>query len=179
LYFSPKDMLNTAVKVVSLIMLLQALKGFIELIPLMALNHEFTARWEVWQVLLSFISPLALLIIGLFMLRYANRLTESLWKTDEPESEAQPNASLFQLAVKITGLILIVFALPQAVQILGNILYIKSISGAISTVTQNQFVFNNLLSALVSLLFGSYLLCGGRLFYRMAFPGREESDNTL
>lgn len=179
MYFSPKDILNTAVKVVSLIMLFQALKGFIGLLPIMALNNEFSARWEVWQILLPFISPLALLIIGLLVLRYADRLTDSLWKRDEPESEAQPNASLFQLAVKITGLILIVFALPQAVQILGNILYIKSISGAISTVTQNQFVFNNLLSALVSLLFGGYLLCGGHLFYRMAFPSREESDNTL
>lgn len=164
MYFSPKDMLNTAVKVLSLIMLLQALKGFIGLIPLVAVSNEFTARWEVWQILLAFISPLVLLIIGMYLLKYADRLADFLWKTDL-EEETQARESLFKLAVKITGLVLIVFALPEMVQILGNGLYIKSVSGAVSTVAQNEFIFNKLLANLVSLLLGLYLLCSGRFFY--------------
>lgn len=163
MYFYPKDILHTAVKILSLIMLLQALKGFIGLIPLAALNNEFTARWEVWQILLPFISPLALLIIGMYLLKYADRLADYLWKTDDLEAET-PRENLFALAAKITGLVLIVFALPEAVQILGNGLYIKAVSGVISTVTQNQLIFNKLFSTLASLLLGFYLLCGGRFF---------------
>lgn len=173
MHFSPRDMLGTGIKVLGLIMLLKSLQAFIGLISVAGLNNSFTTRWELWQVLLTFISPLVLLIVGLCLLKYADRLTDFLCKTDNPEPETQPEF-LFQLAIKIVGLILIVFAIPEAFRIIGDLLYMKAVSGAIDTVTQSQFVWERSLSTLVRLLLGFYLICSGRFFYRLAYPAKDD-----
>jgi hypothetical protein len=173
MHFSPRDMLGTGIKVLGLIMLLKSLQAFIGLISVAGLNNNFTTRWELWQVLLTFISPLVLLIVGLCLLKYADRLTDFLCKTDDPEADIQQE-NLFQLAIKFIGLILIVFAIPEAFRIIGNLFYMKAVSEAIDTVTQSQFVWERSLSTLIRLLLGFYLMCSGRFFYHLAYPVKDE-----
>lgn len=175
MHLSPRDIFLTAIKVVGVIILLKALHQFIVLIPMITVN-SFTTRWEVWQVLLSFISPLVLLLMGIYLLKQAEWLTERLWgaKQEQSEPETTPPQVLFHLALKVLGLVLIVMALPVAFRVLGNALYINSVSGAISTVYQTEFIYREVLATLVNLLLGFYLLCSGRFFARLAYPEREE-----
>ena len=115
----------------------------------------------------SILIPLFTLAAGIFLLIGTRTLTEKLY----PDAEEKPDSSqdIFSLAMKITGMVLLVQALPNAVQILSYLIYIKASSPVMNTSSQFQFIYTELVSTLLYFVFGWYLLKGGQLFVRLAF----------
>lgn len=115
----------------------------------------------------SIIIPIIILIAGIFLLIAPRALLDKLYTNEKDTIDSA--RTVFDLAMKITGMVMIVKALPDASQILSNIIYIKFISPAISTHVQSQFIYDHLISMLLSLIIGYYLLKGGPILERLAF----------
>ncbi|MGI5920177.1 MAG: hypothetical protein ACOX6I_00320 [Syntrophomonadaceae bacterium] len=78
--------------------------------------------------------------------------------------------------MKVLGAVLIVQALPDAVQVLSNLVYIKSVSPVWDTDVQRQFIYTRLLSTILYFIIGWHLLKGGQLLVRMAFRDTVKED---
>lgn len=117
--------------------------------------------------LVSILIPLVILAAGIFLIIGTKSLTEKLYP-DEEEKIAS-SRDIFILSMKITGMVLLVKALPDAVQILSNVIYIKAASPVMNNAVQLEFIYTRLVSTLLYFIFGWYLLKGGQLFVRLAF----------
>jgi len=115
----------------------------------------------------SILIPLVTLAAGLFLVIGTKSLTEKLYPDEEEKLDSSQD--IFSLAMKITGMVLLVKALPDAVQILSNLIYIKASSPVWNNSVQFQFIYTELVSTLLYFVFGWYLLRGGQLFVRLAF----------
>jgi hypothetical protein len=115
----------------------------------------------------SILIPLFTLAAGIFLVSGTKSLTEKLYP-DEKET-LDSSQDIFSLSMKITGMVLLVQALPDAVQILSSIIYIKATSPVMNNSVQFQFIYTEIVSTLLNFVFGWYLLKGGPLFVRLAF----------
>ncbi len=118
-------------------------------------------------MVVSILIPLVTLAAGVFLVFGTKSLTEKLYPEEEEKMDSSQN--IFSLAMKITGVVLLVTALPDAVQILSYAIYIKASSPVINNSVQFQFIYTKLVSTLLYFVFGWYLLQGGQLFVRLAF----------
>lgn len=116
--------------------------------------------------IMNILMPLVIVAAGIFLLVGTKKLAEHLYPDDEETLDSA--RAIFNLAMKILGMVLIVQALPDTVQIISNIIYLKSVSPAIFTDLQQEFIYTRLLSTLLYLIFGFYLVKGGRLLERIA-----------
>ena len=115
---------------------------------------------------------------GIFLLVGTKRLAAYLYPDDEEKLDSAK--SIFNLAMKILGIVLVVRALPDAVQIISHIIYMKSLSPAISSEVHQQFIFTRLASTLLYFALGWYLVKGGQFLQRIAFSdlhGKNLNDN--
>lgn len=123
----------------------------------------------------SILIPLVSVAAGIFLLVGTRKLIANLY----PDEEEKPDSAraIFNLAMKVLGMVLIVKALPDAVQLLSNIIYIKSINPVFNTDSQQQFIYTRLLSTLLYFIFGWYLVRGGKFLERLAFPPEQTVKN--
>ena len=131
-------------------------------------------EWAAVQQLITIIYPLALILIGFYLLAGIPERIKKLYpEFDVPAMES--SRTVFKLAMKITGMVLVVYALPELLSIFSNALYIGYYQGmGINTSDQQIVVAERTLATLVSLLLGFYLLYGGRFFERLAFKGSDD-----
>ena len=115
----------------------------------------------------SILIPLFTLAAGIFLVIGTKSLTEKLYPDEEEKLDSSQD--IFSLAMKITGMVLLVKALPDAAQILSSLIYIKASSPVMNNSLQFQFIYTELVSTLLYFVFGWYLLKGGQLFVRLAF----------
>ncbi len=115
----------------------------------------------------SILIPLVTLAAGIFLVIGTKSLTEKLYPDEEEKLDSSQD--IFSLSMKITGMVLLVQALPDAVQILSSMIYIKATSPVMNNSAQFQFIYTELVSTLLYFVFGWYLLRGGQLFVRLAF----------
>lgn len=116
---------------------------------------------------ISIIIPLFILAAGIFLVIGSESLTKKLYPNEEEKIDSSQD--IFNLSMKITGMVLLVKALPDAVQILSYLIYIKASSPVMNNSVQFQFIYTELVSTLLYFVFGWYLLKGGQLFVRLAF----------
>ena len=116
---------------------------------------------------ISILIPLFILAAGIFLVIGTKSLTEKLYPDEEEKLDSSQD--IFSLSMKITGMVLLVKALPDAVQILSYLIYIKASSPVMSKALQFEFIYTRLFSTLLYFIFGWYLLKGGQLFIRLAF----------
>ena len=113
------------------------------------------------------IVPLFIIAAGIFLVIGTRSLTEKLYPNEEEKLDSAQD--IFNLSMKITGMVLIVKALPDAVQILSSLIYIKNSSQVLDTTGQFQYIYTEIGSTLLYFVFGWYLLKGGRFFVQLAF----------
>lgn len=113
-------------------------------------------------------------MIGFYLLTGIPERIKKLYpEGDVPAMES--SRTVFKLAMKITGMVLVVYGLPELLNIFSNALYIGQYqSMGINTSDQQIVVAERTLATLVSLLLGFYLLNGGRFFERLAFKGSDD-----
>jgi len=117
--------------------------------------------------IINIIIPLVTLAAGIFLLVGTRKMVQYLYPDDAEKLDSARD--VFNLAMKILGMVLIVKALPDAVQLLANIIYLKNISPAINSDFQQEFVYTRLISTLLYIAFGWYLVRGGQFLDRIAF----------
>lgn len=121
-----------------------------------------------WMLICSVIVPLVTLGAGLYLLLGTRELVDRLWPNLEGELETEK--AIFKIAMKIVGMVMVVQALPEVVRLISNGLYIYSVSQVWNTSMQHGFIYEKLLSTLLQLLIGWYLLFKGTWLLKAAFP---------
>lgn len=81
---------------------------------------------------------------------------------------------IFNLAMKVIGLIFMVWAIPDMVQIICKFLYISYLTPIWSHENQTMYIVDHLPITLLFLFLGWYLIKDGSLFTKMAFEKRNE-----
>ena len=118
-------------------------------------------------MVVSILIPVFIVAAGIFLVIGTKSLAEKLYPNEGEKLDSSQD--IFSLSMKITGMVLLVQALPDAVQILSSLIYIKASSPVMNNSVQFQFIYTELVSTLLYFVFGWYLLKGGQLFVSLAF----------
>lgn len=127
-------------------------------------------------LVVSILVPLFILAAGIYLVIGTKSLTEKLYPDEEELLDSSQD--IFNLSMKITGMILIVKALPDAVQIFSSLIYIKASSPVMNNAVQFEFIYTKLVSTLLYFVIGWYLLKGGQLFVRLAFHNTKDKSTV-
>lgn len=164
------DLFAAGTRIIGILALIKGIQVSIMTAPsVFGLFGQNYPGWAMSQQIITLIYPLALLIIGIYLLKDTSRLVRKFYPGEE-ETAIDSAKDTFQLAMKITGMVLIVYGVPELLRILSNFLYMGYYcSFGIDMFEQQMLVTEKTLAVLVSLLFGFYLLYGGRFFSNIAF----------
>lgn len=164
---SSRVILRTGLQVVGVVTIINGLNQAIATLGIVLSSRENLALGiQISSVLV----PMVIILMGIYLTIASNGIAARL----NPDSAVVPDSgeTLFVLALKILGAVLVVHALPDAVQLLSNVIYIKSVSPVWNTGVQSQFIYTHLISTLIYFGIGWYLLRGGRLLVVWAFPSQ-------
>lgn len=169
---SSRVILRTGLQVVGVVTIINGFQQAIAALGVILANRESI---ELSVQISTVLVPLVIIAVGIFLTIASNALVAKLY----PDSAVVPDSgeALFVLAMKILGAVLVVQALPEAVQLLSNLIYIRSLNPVWNTDVQSQFIFTHLLSTLLYFIIGFYLLRGARLLVSLAFP-ENTNDNV-
>lgn len=169
---SSRALLRTGLQIVGVITIIT---GLCRAIATWSSSPYSGGMTPVGSIAISIAIPLFTIAAGIYLVMGTESLTARLY----PDDEEKPDSSedIFTLAMKITGMVLIVQALPDAVQILSSLIYIKASSPVMNNSLPFQFIYTELISTLLYFVLGWYLLKGGQLFARMAF--HHDGDNDI
>ena len=163
--------MHTGLQIVGLVTIIKGIVNLIAVCGTILANQEMMLLGLHVSAALA---PTLMVAAGVFLIIGSKGWVEKLY----PDNEEKPESgeALFILAMKVLGAVLIVQALPDAVQILSNLVYLQSVSPIWNTDVQKQFVFTHLLSTLLYFIFGWYLLKGGHFLIRMAFKDTKDDE---
>ena len=113
-----------------------------------------------------------LLVIGTYLLRNGDAVVQFAFR-DSNEKQNGSIDTLFVLFMKLAGLGLIIYAIPETLQLISNATFAATVRG-IDIHPQTDFIILHLASTLVKLLLGFYLLISGKIFYKLGFPDTQE-----
>lgn len=111
--------------------------------------------------------PVLLLALGIYLLKSGEAIIQFAFRGSEEKYDAKAG-ELFMLFMKLAGLVLIIYSIPKAFQLVANIMFVSS-AKLIDTNGQVEFIIHNLLITVIQLLLGVYLLKSGKVFYKMGF----------
>lgn len=121
-----------------------------------------------WMLASSAAVPLVVLGAGLYLVLGTRGLVDRVYQDEEERQDSA--AVIFMVAMKVLGTVLIVEALPDAIQIISSFIYIHGVSPVWDSSMQSQFIYQHFLSVLVKFALGCYLLLGGKWLQNVAFP---------
>lgn len=171
------DLFLVGLRVVGVLVIIKAIQSLIMSAPFImgVLGHEESLGWVISLQVMSVVNPLVLLIIGIYLLSGMKGIVERLYPPSE-EIILDSSRKVFNLAMKITGLVLVVYSIPELLEVISNGLYLGYYYRfGIDTFQQEIIVIERTLATLVSLILGFYLLVNGRFFENIAFKD-EDSD---
>ena len=174
------DLFAAGARIIGILTIIKGIQVIIMSVPsLFMMFGQNSPEWAAVQQLITIVYPLALILIGFYLLAGIPERIKKLYpEGDVPAMES--SRTVFKLAMKITGMVLVVYALPELLSIFSNALYIGYYQGmGINTSDQQIVVAERTLATLVSLLLGFYLLYGGRFFERLAFKGSDDEYTTI
>ena len=168
---SASDLFAAGTRIIGILAIIKAIGVLIMTVPSL-FGHNYPG-WALSQQIMTLVYPLVLLLIGIYLLSYTSRLVKKFYP-EEANITTESAQIVFLLAMKITGLVLIVYFTPDLLRILSNALYIGYYRPlGIDTIDQQLLVAERSLAMLVSILLGFYLLHGGRLFVRLAVKDKD------
>lgn len=167
---STRDLLRVGLQVLGVVAILIGLSKLLAIIGIITVGQEMPLGIQIATVL----EPAIILAAGLFLTIGSKGIVIKLYP--DSEEKADSGEALFILAMKILGAVLIVMALPIAVKVISNLIYIKSVSPIWNTDFHKEYIYSNLLPSILYFIFGWYLLKGGKLLVRMAFRDKVKED---
>jgi hypothetical protein len=169
------DLFAAGARIIGILTIIKGIQVIIMTVPsLFVMFGQNSPEWAAVQQLITIVYPLALILIGFYLLAgIPERIKKFYPEGDVPAMES--SRTVFKLAMKTTGMLLVVYALPELLNIFSNALYIGHYQRmAINTSAQQMIIVERTLATLVSLLLGYNLLNGGRFFERLAFKGSDD-----
>lgn len=169
---SPKQCFRVALQVIGILTIINGIcSAFSSWAYVVASLHtvEFHQPWS-WMVG-NIGTPIVMLMAGAFLLFGTRNLVNKTYPNEDKRLDS--DVKLFDLALKIAGTVLIVQNLPQVVQILANLIfiYVLGANPIMDTERQIDLIIGRVFSTTIFVIFGWYLLRGGKWFARIAFPG--------
>ncbi len=164
------DLFATGARTIGILAILKGIQVFIITFPtLLGLFGHNVPDWALSQQIITLIYPLALLLIGFYLLTGTRTLVEKIYPEEDLKA-FESVRTVFKLAMKTTGMVLIVYAVPELLRIISSVLYIGYYQRFGIDASAQQFIAaERSLATLVSLLLGFYLLKSGDFFKRLAF----------
>ena len=164
-----RDLFGAAARIVGILTIIKGIQVLIMTIPtILGLYGQGVPDWALNQKLITIIYPLALFLIGFYLLAGINGLLDKLYPNAGEEALAS-SRGVFILAMRITGMVLIVYGIPELLEIISGLLYAGYYQRyGINAAAQIMLAAERSLAVVVSLLFGFYLLKGGRYFEKLA-----------
>ena len=162
-----KTVLGLAVRIIVVGLIILSLRD------LVSIGGAFLSFWgqeensQMGQFIPMFLSPVVMLIIAALLMKNIDSIAEKAYPVETEDDIDE--VGVFNLAMKITGLVFMVWAIPDLVQIISKLCYISYLAPSIYHQEQTMYVADHLPRALLFLLLGWYLLKDGRLFTKLAF----------
>jgi len=116
--------------------------------------------------------PILLFVIGIYLLK-SGRFIIQLAFRNLNDAKDDGIAMLFILFMKLAGLTLIIYSLPKAFQIISSVMFTSSVYG-IDTSDQTRFISQHVVTTVINLLLGLYILRSGKIFYKLGFTKNNE-----
>lgn len=178
--FQPKSLFEASLKIIGVLTIIWSFTHIPPVIyKFVSVNNmsEMMANNDLtdyrFSLIFQVVYPVILFIIGVYLLVGAKALVRFAFH--DLRSESDDNIRLlFGLFMKLGGLVLIIYALPKAFQIISSIMYLSSVSG-LGMGEQTQYIAGNLVPTIIHLLLGLYLLRSGRIFYKLGFAKNSET----
>ncbi|NLX02935.1 MAG: hypothetical protein GXY40_10470 [Syntrophomonadaceae bacterium] len=168
------DLFAAGTRIIGILAIIKAIMVLIMTVPSL-FGHNYPG-WALSQQIMTLVYPLALLLIGIYLISCTSRLVRKFYPEEE-DTATESAQAVFLLAMKITGMVLIVYFVPDLLRILSNALYIGYYRPmGIDTIDQQLLVAERSLAMLVTILLGFYLLNGGRFFARLAFKNKDSEN---
>lgn len=167
-----KTVLGLAVRIIVVGLIILSLRD------LVSICGAFLSFWgqeensQIGQFIPMFLSPVVMLIIAAVLMKKVDSIAEKVYPVETMEGINE--VGIFNLAMKVIGLIFMVWAIPELVQIISKLCYISYLAPSIYHQEQTMYVADHLPRSLLFLLLGWYLLKDGRLFRKMAFKMKNE-----
>jgi len=167
-----KTILGLAVRIIVVGLIILSLRD------LVSICGAFLSFWgqeetsQISQFIPMFLSPVVMLIIAAVLMKNIESIAEKAYPVETEDDINE--VGVFNLAMKITGLVFMVWAIPELVQIISKLCYISYLAPSIYHQEQTMYVADHLPRSLLFLLLGWYLLISGRLFTKMAFKMKNE-----
>lgn len=115
--------------------------------------------------------PVILLALGIYFLKSGEAIIQFAFGSSFEKYEAKTEET-FTLFMKLGGLVLIIYSIPTAFQLVANVMFVSS-AKLIDTTTQTDFIIHNLVITVIQLLLGVYLLKSGKFFYKIGFSSNK------
>ena len=167
-----KTILGLAVRIIVVGLIILSLRD------LVSIGGAFLSFWgqegdsQIGQFIPMRLSPVVMLIIAAVLMKKVDSIAEKAYPVETMEGINE--VGVFNLAMKVIGLIFMVCAIPELVQIISKLCYISYLAPSIYHQEQTMYVADHLPRSLLFLLLGWYLLKDGRLFTKMAFKMKNE-----
>lgn len=162
-----KTVFGLAVRIIAVLLILWSLRDLVQL------GGIFLSYWgqeeysQIGQFAPMLLSSVVMLIIAASLMKNVERITEKAYPVETTEDINE--LEIFNLAMKVTGLVFMVWAIPDAVQIICKFLYITYLVPSLSHQSETMFLVDHLPMTVLFLILGWYLLTDGRWFAKMAF----------
>jgi hypothetical protein len=167
-----KTILGLAVRIIVVGLIILSLSNLVSICGLFLSywgQEEYSGMRQFIPMLLP---PVVMIIIAAVLMKKAESIAEIAYPVETMEDIDE--VGIFNLAMKVTGLVFMVWAIPDLVQIISKFCYISYLAPSISHQEQTIYIADHLPMALLFLLLGWYLLKDGRLFTKMAFKQKDE-----
>jgi len=168
-----KTVLGLAVRIIAVLLIVWSVRELVQLGGLFLSYWGQEGNSQMGQFVPLILSSLVMLIIAVGLIKSAESIAEKVYPVETMEDIDE--VGIFNLAMKVIGLVFMVWAIPDAVQIICKFIFISYLAPAWSHQDQTMYIVDHLPMALLFLLLGWYLLKDGRLFSKMAFEQKNDS----
>lgn len=174
-----KDLLRVTIKTVGALTMVWAVPQFIQFVHalLSIMNQPGVVPEDVvtgyrFSLLFQALIPILLFTLGLSMLRSGEFIIRFAFNNDRDEMGEQVSyPSLFFLFIKITGLVMVIYAVPDLIQIISDVIFNASVKSSVEF-DQASPLWSQAPSDLFYLLIGLYLLRSGKFIYNLAYRNK-------
>lgn len=193
-----REVFRAGMKVVGVIILLLSIKEIFFVVTFfwMPMNDKDAVPSEMlfifrFQMFLRSLVPFIMAGIGIYFLKGGEHVVNFAYSSSsgnrrqqnrQEETEAaeeQPAGSdlltaeaLFMFIIKIIGILLMVYAFPRIIQLLAGLMFHRE-AESVRVPWPLAYDWSQILLMFFNLMIGFYLLKGGRMLQKMAFPPQE------
>lgn len=167
-----KTILGVAVRIIAVFLIVWSVKDLVQLCGVLFSYWGQDGYTQIGQFVPMILSSVVMLIIACVLMKHSGMIAIKAYPMEIMDDIDE--VGIFTLAMKVTGLVMMVWSIPAAVQIICKFLYITYLVPSLAHYDQTMYIVDHLPITVLFLILGWYLLKDGRLFTKMAFEKENE-----